>query len=141
VSSGDAPMPDLLLIDGGRAQLAVAEEVLAELGIGNVAMAGVAKGATRKPGLEQLFLPGQPSPLILPADSLALHLIQQIRDEAHRFAIAAHRGQRSKARKGSVLDAIDGLGPKRRKQLLQAFGGPRQVARAGVADLARVEGI
>jgi excinuclease ABC subunit C len=141
VKAGEAPLPDLLLIDGGKGQLAVATEVLAELGISGVQLLGVAKGTTRKPGLEQLFLPEASAPLILPADSPALHLIQQIRDEAHRFAIAAHRGQRGKARRGSMLDGIEGLGPKRRKQLLQTFGGPREVARAGVAELARVEGI
>src|SRR5699024_6785411 len=113
VNAGEAPMPDLLLIDGGRGQLTVAEEVFAELGVQGTALVGVAKGASRKPGLEQLFLPGQKAPLILPADSLALHLIQHIRDEAHRFAITAHRGQRKKARQGSLLDGVDGLGPKR----------------------------
>lgn len=141
VKEGEVPRPDLQLIDGGRGQLAVAEQVLSELGIQGVTLLGVAKGSTRKPGLEQLFLPGQTSPLILPADSPALHLIQQIRDESHRFAIAGHRGRRKKARQGSVLDAVEGLGPKRRKHLLQAFGGPRQVARASVSDLARVDGI
>ncbi|HET7313839.1 excinuclease ABC subunit UvrC [Salinisphaera sp.] len=141
IKTGEARLPDLLLIDGGKGQLAVAREVLDELEISGVRLLGVAKGTTRKPGLEQLFLPGQNAPLILPADSPGLHLIQQIRDEAHRFAIAAHRGQRGKARSVSVLDGVEGLGPKRRKNLLQRFGGPREVARAGVADLARVEGI
>jgi len=141
VKAGEAPLPDLLLIDGGKGQLTVARETLDELEIEGVQLLGVAKGSTRKPGLEQLFLPGEGAPLILPADSPALHLIQQIRDEAHRFAIAAHRGQRGKARRGSMLDGVDGLGPKRRKKLLQTFGGPRQVARAGVAELSRVEGI
>ncbi|MES1953350.1 excinuclease ABC subunit UvrC [Salinisphaera hydrothermalis] len=141
VKAGEAKLPDLLLIDGGKGQLAVAREVLGELEVSGVQLLGVAKGSTRKPGLEQLFLPGQNAPLILPADSPGLHLIQQIRDEAHRFAIAAHRGQRGKARSASVLDGVEGLGPKRRKSLLQTFGGPREVARAGVSDLARVEGI
>ncbi|GAB3683622.1 excinuclease ABC subunit UvrC [Salinisphaera aquimarina] len=141
VTSGEAAMPDLLLIDGGKGQLAVAEEVMAELEVTGVQLLGVAKGSTRKPGLEQLFLPGHNAPLILPADSPGLHLIQQIRDEAHRFAIAGHRGQRGKARQGSMLDGVEGLGPKRRKKLLQTFGGPKQVARAGISELARVEGI
>jgi len=141
VQAGEAPLPDLLLIDGGKGQLGVAREALQELGVTGVQLLGVAKGSTRKAGLEQLFLPGENSPRILPADSPGLHLIQQIRDEAHRFAIAAHRGQRGKARSGSMLDGIDGLGPKRRKALLQTFGGPRQVARAGVGDLTRVDGI
>ncbi|ROO26574.1 excinuclease ABC subunit UvrC [Salinisphaera japonica] len=141
VQAGEAKLPDLLLIDGGKGQLGVAEKVLDELGVGGVQLLGVAKGSTRKPGLEQLFLPGHDAPLILPADSPALHLVQQIRDEAHRFAIAAHRGQRGKARSTSMLDEIEGLGPKRRKALLKAFGGPKQVSRAGITDLARVEGI
>ncbi|MGB7754619.1 MAG: excinuclease ABC subunit UvrC [Salinisphaera sp.] len=141
VKAGEAKLPDLLLIDGGKGQLGVAREALEELEITGVQLLGVAKGTTRKPGLEQLFLPGQNAPLILPADSPGLHLIQQIRDEAHRFAIAAHRGQRGKARSASALDGVEGLGPKRRKSLLQTFGGPREVARAGVSDLARVEGI
>lgn len=141
VKAGEVPPPDLLLIDGGRGQLAVAEQTLATLGIEDVALVAVAKGASRKPGLERLFMSELPSPLILPADSPALHLVQQIRDEAHRFAITAHRGRRRKARKSSVLDAIDGVGPKRRRQLLQAFGGTRQIARTDVRNLARVEGI
>ena len=141
VKKGEDYMPDLLLIDGGKGQLGVAVEALEELGVTGVNVIGVAKGSTRKPGLEQIFLPGEKSPLILPADSPGLHLIQQIRDEAHRFAIAGHRGQRGKARQASMLDGVDGLGPKRRKKLLQTFGGPKQVARAGVSELARVEGI
>ena len=141
VKAGEAPLPDLLLIDGGKGQLSIARETLDELEISGVQLLGVAKGSSRKPGLEQLFLPGENAPRILAADSPALHLIQQIRDEAHRFAITAHRGQRGKARQGSMLDDIDGLGPKRRKQLLQTFGGPRQVARAGVSELTRVDGI
>ena len=141
VRRGEVPLPDLLLIDGGRGQLGAAVEGLRELGVTDVPVVGVAKGASRKPGQEQLFLPGRRSPLILPPDSGALHLIQQIRDEAHRFAIGGHRGRRAKARSGSLLDEIDGLGPVRRKRLLRAFGGARQVARAGVRDLARVEGI
>lgn len=138
---GEAPLPDLLLIDGGRGQLGVATEVLAELGVDDVPVIGVAKGIGRKPGQEQIFLPGRRSPLILPPDAGALHLIQQIRDEAHRFAVSGHRGRRAKARRSSELDEISGLGPIRRKRLLRAFGGARQVARAGVRDLARVEGI
>lgn len=138
---GEAPLPDLLLIDGGRGQLRVALEALANLGMEDVPAVGVAKGASRKPGQEKLFLPGRRPPLILPPDSGALHLVQQIRDEAHRFAIGGHRGRRVKARRGSELDEIDGLGPVRRKRLLRAFGGARQVARAGVRDLVRVEGI
>jgi excinuclease ABC subunit C len=138
---GEAPLPDLLLIDGGRGQLRVALDTLAEIGVDDVPVVAVAKGARRKPGQERLFLPGRGSPLILPSDSGALHLVQHIRDEAHRFAIGGHRGRRAKARQGSELDEIGGLGPVRRKKLLRAFGGARQVARAGVRDLARIEGI
>jgi len=138
---GEAPMPDLLLIDGGKGQLGVVEAALHELGVTDQTLIGVAKGVERKAGREQLFLPGRKSPLILPPDSPALHLIQQIRDEAHRFAVAGHRGRRQKARSGSVLDNIEGLGPMRRKNLLRAFGGTRQVARAGVRDLTRIDGI
>lgn len=141
VQRGEAPLPDLLLIDGGQGQLDVACQVLSELGIDNVEMVSVAKGAERKPGREQLFLPGRGMPLILPAQSSALHLIQNIRDEAHRFALTGHRGRRAKARRTSVLESIPGLGPVRRKRLLQAFGGTRQIARAAVQDLASVDGI
>jgi excinuclease ABC subunit C len=141
VQESEAQVPDLLLIDGGKGQLGVAQEVLDELAVPDVQLLSVAKGASRKPGLEELFLPERSAPLILPPDSPGLHLIQQIRDEAHRFAIAAHRGQRNKSRRGSVLDSIEGLGPKRRRSLLQNFGSTREVARAGVSDLARVDGI
>lgn len=141
VNKGEARLPNLLLIDGGRGQLAVALEVLEQLDIRDVTVVAVAKGPSRKPGAEQLFLPHANAPLTLAPDSAALHLIQQVRDEAHRFAVAGHRGQRGKARQGSTLDDIEGLGPKRRKNLLQRFGGPRQVARAGIDELQRVDGI
>ena len=138
---GEAPLPELLLIDGGRAQRAVAEGVLAELEVQGVSIVGVAKGADRRAGQEQLFLSGREAPLILPADSPALHLVQQIRDEAHRFAIAGHRRRRAKAQTQSVLETVPGLGPRRRQALLHQFGGLQQVSRAGVEDLARVRGI
>lgn len=138
---GESPMPDLLLIDGGKGQLGVVSAALESLGISDQTMLGVAKGIERKAGREQLFLPGRKHPLILPPESPGLHLIQQIRDEAHRFAVAGHRGRRQKARSGSALDQIEGLGPMRRKSLLRAFGGARQVARAGVRDLTRIDGI
>ena len=101
----------------------------------------VAKGPGRKPGLEQLFLSGQKLATILPADSPALHLIQQVRDEAHRFAIAGHRHKRGKARRQSRLEEIPGIGEKRRQSLLKRLGGLQEVARAGVEDLASVPGI
>jgi excinuclease ABC subunit C len=102
---------------------------------------GVAKGPDRKPGYEKLFVSGRTNPITLPQDSPALHLIQQIRDEAHRFAIAGHRQQRSRARNESPLEGIAGLGPKRRRTLLNAFGGLQGIARAGVDDLAAIDGI
>ena len=137
----DAMLPDLLLIDGGRGQLKQAVEVLADLQVSGVVTVGIAKGATRKPGLEQLFLPDRAAPIALPSDSPALHLIQRIRDEAHRFAIAGHRLRRSRARRTSVLEQIPGIGPRRRRRLLSEFGGLQGVSRAGVEDLTRVKGI
>ena len=104
-------------------------------------MVGVAKGEERKPGKEQLFLSGQEAATILPADSPALHLIQQIRDEAHRFAITGHRQRRAKARTTSTLEEIPGVGDRRRQALLRHLGGLQEVARAGIEDLARVPGI
>lgn len=138
---GEAALPDILFIDGGKGQLRQAAEVLEELQIADVLLVGIAKGAERKPGLEQLFLVDRSRPLILPADSPALHLIQQIRDEAHRFAVAGHTQRRNKARRESTLESIDGLGPKRRQQLLKAFGGLQGVTAAGIEDIARVKGI
>lgn len=134
-------MPDLLLIDGGKGQLAMACEVLAELGISGIVTVGVAKGRERKAGWERLFLPGEAVPLMLPADSPALHLIQVIRDEAHRFAITAHRRRRAKTRITSSLEKIPGIGDKKRQALLKHFGGLQGVERAGVEDLSRVKGI
>jgi excinuclease ABC subunit C len=141
LKKGEGRMPDLLLIDGGAGQLAQGLAVLQELEIDGVQLLAVAKGPSRKPGLEQLVLPGQRSPLILPADSPALHLIQQIRDEAHRFAISGHRRRREQARTRSALQDIGGLGPARRQRLLKAFGGIRQLSRASVEEIAGVEGI
>jgi excinuclease ABC subunit C len=138
--SGAGGLPDLLIIDGGRGQLAEAVRVLDELGLA-LPVIGVAKGSTRKPGMERLFLPGRREPLRLPPSSPALHLIQQIRDEAHRFAIAGHRAQRGKRRSRSPLEDIPGLGPKRRRALLTRFGGLQALSRAGVDELAEVKGI
>jgi excinuclease ABC subunit C len=138
---GEGKLPDILLIDGGKGQVRQAEEVMAELQISGVLLLGIAKGPERKPGLETLHLSGQEAEIILPADSIALHLIQHIRDEAHRFAITGHRQRRQRSRTTSPLEAIPGLGPKRRQLLLKQFGGLQEVARAGVEDLARVNGI
>ncbi len=141
VKEGEGKLPDLLLIDGGKGQLSAAEAVLQELQIEDVRLMAVAKGRERKPGKEQLFLSGSRRPTILPATSAGLHLIQQVRDEAHRFAIAGHRARRGKARTASPIERIPGIGGKRRQALLKNFGGLREVARAGVEDLARVPGI
>ena len=115
--------------------------LLDELELDWLQVVAVAKGRSRKPGMEQLFLAGQNTPTILPADSPALHLIQQIRDEAHRFAITGHRARRAKARRTSQLEEIPGLGPKRRRELLRQFGGLQGVRGAGVDDLVKVKGI
>ena len=138
---GEGLVPDVLFIDGGRGQLHEAEKVLEELQVEGVILVSVAKGPTRRPGMEQLFLSGREAPLILPQDSPALHLIQQIRDEAHRFAITGHRQRRAKARNTSPLEEVPGLGPKRRQALLKHFGGLQAVTRAGVEDLASVPGV
>jgi excinuclease ABC subunit C len=141
IKKGEARLPDVLLIDGGAGQLAQGMVALRDLQIDRVRLVGVAKGPSRKAGLEQLVLPGRKAALVLPADSPALHLIQQIRDEAHRFAIGGHRRRRDRARTRSALQDIRGLGQARRQRLLKAFGGTRQLARASVAEIARVEGI
>ena len=142
VKQGEVPFPDLLFIDGGRGQIGSVAEALQELGVlGGVTLVGVAKGPDRRPGAEQLWLLGRDTAVILAAQSPALHLIQQIRDEAHRFAITGHRQRRAKARTTSVLEGIAGIGPKRRQTLLRQFGGIQGLARAGVEDIARVEGI
>ncbi len=135
------PLPDLLLIDGGKGQLNMAHEVLTELGIaGDTLLIGVAKGEGRKAGLEVLHFIDH-EPLDLPMDSKALHLIMHIRDEAHRFAITAHRKKRDKRRSSSVLEAIPGLGEKRRRDLLNHFGGLQQLLGASEQELAGVKGI
>jgi excinuclease ABC subunit C len=138
---GEGKLPDLLFIDGGKGQVAAATRVLEELQVANVRIVGVAKGPQRKPGLETLHVPGGGRSISLAADSPALHLIQQIRDEAHRFAITGHRQRRAATRTTSALEQIAGVGPKRRQQLLKQLGGLREVARAGVDDLLTVKGI
>jgi excinuclease ABC subunit C len=141
VATGETAAPDLVLIDGGKGQHRVAREVFAELGIDHLASIGVAKGEDRKPGLETLFVHGHSMPLQLRMDHPGFHLIQEIRDEAHRFAIVGHRARRAKARGRSKLEDVAGVGPARRKKLLAQFGGLDGVKAATVEDLCRVDGI
>ncbi len=141
LKKGEARLPDILFIDGGPGQTGAAVRVLEELQVEEVLIVGVAKGVERRPGMEVLHIPGQDRTVELPADSPGLHLVQQIRDEAHRFAITGHRQQRGKARTTSPLEQIPGIGPKRRQQLLKQFGGLQEVARAQVDELVNIEGI
>jgi excinuclease ABC subunit C len=140
IKKGEGLLPDILFIDGGKGQLSEAEKIFEELQIEGVTLVGVAKGPTRKAGLESLILSGG-AELNLAQDNPGLHLIQHIRDESHRFAITAHRARRGKKRTESVLQGIEGVGPKRRRSLLRHFGGSAQVASAGLEELAKVEGI
>ncbi len=141
LQKGEGKLPDLLVIDGGKGQLQQAETVLAELGVEQVRILGIAKGISRKAGQETLIMGGTHDELALPAESPALHVLQHIRDEAHRFAITAHRQRRGKARTQSQLEAIPGVGPKKRRELLNHFGGQQEVRKASVEDLQRVPGI
>ncbi|GAA5184548.1 excinuclease ABC subunit UvrC [Niveibacterium umoris] len=141
VAAGEGARPDLILIDGGKGQVSVAYEVLVELGLETIAMLGVAKGEARKAGLEQLVFPDNRAPLVLGGEHAGLHLIQTVRDEAHRFAITGMRAKRAKARVGSRLDDIPGIGPTRRKKLIETFGGLAGVKEATVEDLCRVSGV
>jgi excinuclease ABC subunit C len=141
VRDGEVPAPDVLLIDGGKGQLAEAGKVLAELGLDGISLIGVAKGADRRPGQEQLFTPGRDTPTILPPDSAALHLIQRVRDEAHRFAITGHRRKRAKRHSQSILETIPGLGPVKRRELLKQFGGLQGILRAGIDDFVQIRGL
>jgi excinuclease ABC subunit C len=132
--------PDLVLIDGGEAQLHTVEEVFADLGIEDVALAGIAKGPDRNAGRERFFLPGRPPFSLEPRDPV-LYFLQRLRDEAHRFAIGAHRTRRAMAIGRSPLDEIPGIGARRKQALLHRFGSARAVARAGLAEIERVSGI
>jgi len=141
IAGGEAPRPDLLLIDGGVGQLQAAEAALDAAGCRGLRLVGVSKGPDRRPGEEKLHLQGAAAALTLPADSPALHLIQRVRDEAHRFAITGHRRRRARRFRESVLEAIPGLGPARRRALLTHFGGLQGVIKAAVPDLERVPGV
>jgi excinuclease ABC subunit C len=141
ITAESGKIPDLVLIDGGKGQVGVASAVLHDLGLHQVCVVGVAKGPERKPGLEELIIESEARTLQLPPSHPGLHLIQQIRDEAHRFAIVGHRARRGKARVKSELNEIPGIGAKRRQALLSAFGGLRGVQAAAIDDIAKVEGI
>ena len=138
--NGEGRVPDILLIDGGKGQLSIAREALFELGVVGVMIVGVAKGSTRKAGFETLILADE-NRVVAEPDQAALHLIQQIRDEAHRFAITGHKQRRDKKRRISSLEGIPGVGPKRRRDLLKHFGGIVEVRKASVADLMKVTNI
>jgi len=141
IKSGEGKLPDVLLVDGGKGQLNMAREVLQALEVPELILIGVAKGVTRKAGFETLYLNDITNEFTLKADSPALHLIQQIRDEAHRFAITGHRARRGKARRTSTLEGIDGVGPKRRRDLLKHFGGLQELSRASIDEIAKAPGI
>jgi excinuclease ABC subunit C len=141
IAAGEGKMPDVVFIDGGRGQLNAAIGVMQEVGLESLQLIGIAKGVERKPGLEELVFPDREEGMHLPSDHPGLHLIQQIRDEAHRFAITGHRARRAKARTKTSLDEIAGVGAKRRHKLITRFGGLRGVLSASVDDLASVEGI
>lgn len=139
--SGDGAAPTLILIDGGRGQVSAAVSALEELGLGQLSLLGVAKGEARKPGLETLVFADGREPLQLPSEHPALHLIQEVRDEAHRFAVSGHRARRGKATRTSRLEEISGIGPKRRKALISRFGGLQGISDAGIDQLTAVPGI
>tara|TARA_B100000780_G_scaffold18245_1_gene11895 strand:- start:583 stop:2409 length:1827 start_codon:yes stop_codon:yes gene_type:complete len=139
--NGEGKLPDILLIDGGKGQIGVAKSVLSDLGVVGVMTIGVAKGTTRKPGMETLILADQNNKVVARPQQPALHLIQQIRDEAHRFAITGHKARRDKKRRISSLEGIPGVGATRRRDLLKHFGGVGEVKKASVADLMKVDNI
>ena len=139
-TGAEPPRPDLVLIDGGTGQLAAAQEVMEDLGVEDIPVAGVAKGPDRDAGLERFFMPGKPAFMLEPKDPV-LYYLQRLRDEAHRFAISSHRARRAIDMKRNPLDEIDGVGPARKRVLLHAFGSARGVSRASVDDLAKIDGV
>ncbi|MBC3414130.1 excinuclease ABC subunit UvrC [Pseudomonas sp. SWRI51] len=141
IKDGEGKLPDVLLVDGGKGQLNMAREVMQELGFTDLTLLGVAKGVTRKAGFETLYLNDVAHEFTLKGDNPALHLIQQIRDEAHRFAITGHRARRGKARNTSSLEGVAGVGPKRRRELLKHFGGLQELNRASIEEIAKAPGI
>ena len=141
VKKEEGKLPDLILIDGGKGQINAVTAVAEELQLDELALLGVAKGRSRKPGMEKLILSDAKTELRLPVDSLALRLIREIRDEAHRFAITGHRSQRNRNRTKSALEDVHGIGAKRRRELIRFFGGIQGVSRAGIEELARAPGI
>ncbi len=141
VKAGETQAPDVLFIDGGKGQLTAALEALDSVDYTSVRVVAIAKGPTRRPGLEELILPELDVSLRLPPDSPALHLIQRIRDEAHRFAITGHRARRGKARRVSSLEDVAGVCPKRRRDLLKHFGGLQELSRASIDEIAKAPGI
>ena len=141
IKKEEGKLPDLILIDGGKGQVSSVRAVVKELQLDEVVLLGVAKGRTRKPGMERLVFSDGKGETSLPANSPVLHLIQEIRDEAHRFAVTGHRRQRNSKRTRSVLEEVEGVGAKRRRELIRFFGGLQGVSRAGVEELARAPGI
>ncbi len=140
LKSGEGKLPDILVIDGGMGQLGVAHQVLQQLQVEGVCLLGIAKGPTRKPGLESLFVAGQ-GEVFAPPQGPAMHLLQHIRDEAHRFAITGHRQRRDKRRRESELESIPGVGPTRKRELLRHFGSIRSLRGASQTEIATVPGI
>ncbi len=141
IQAGEFPAPDVLFIDGGAGQLNAVLPVLDELGFEALTVIGVSKGADRRVGQERLHLRGTDVPLLLPADSPALRVVQRVRDEAHRFAIAGHRKRRARRHQESILETVPGLGPAKRRSLLKRFGGLQGVIKASVVDLEQVPGV
>jgi len=143
LAKGEAKIPDILLIDGGKGQLTQAKKIMEKFQLPEIQLLGIAKGISRRAGQETLFMLKDErfKEIVIPTESGALHLLQQVRDEAHRFAITGHRARRAKARKQSTLEEIQGLGPKRRRELLRYFGGHQEINKASESEIAKVNGI